>query len=382
MTHTIENEGFTLQNLMLKVQDQAARSQDFLVPTDQAFYKTTEYADDKNLSGIILEGQGGEPTRHLRVNDVAFDQIATRAGIDVRTARRLQGSYPEQWDGLVNAIWQNEPVTRMIRTHMDDERFGIARAFVSDKFKTFDNVHLIETVLPELMESDAQWKIQNADITEKRLYARFKSETILGEGANVGDVMALGIGISNSEVGQGSIQVFQINWTLACLNGMQTQNRSRSSHITSARGDDETWSILSDEAKNADNAALGLKLRDITRNYASRESFDAVLEQMKAAAGDVIEGTYTQGAVEQLGKVLAIPKKQTSTIFDGLLNTIGQSGYEQGQPISRATLMNAVTACANNAEADHVDEWQRLGGDVLNMSPANWASVSRASLAA
>ena len=60
------------------------------------------------------------------------------------------------------------------------------------------------------------------------------------------------------------------------------------------------------------------------------ESFDAVLEQMKAAAGDVIEGTYTQGAVEQLGKVLAIPKKQTSTIFDGLLSTIGQSGYEQG----------------------------------------------------
>ena len=166
------------------------------------------------------------------------------------------------------------------------------------------------------------------------------------------------------------------------MNGMQTQNRSRSSHITSARGDDETWSILSDEAKNADNAALGLKLRDITRNYASRESFDAVLEQMKAAAGDVIEGTYTQGAVEQLGKVLAIPKKQTSTIFDGLLNTIGQSGYEQGQPISRATLMNAVTACANNAEADHVDDWQRLGGDVLNMSPANWASVSRASIAA
>ena len=150
------------------MQDQAARSQDFLVPTESSFYKTAEYAEDKNISGIILEGQGGELTRHLQVNDVAFDQIATRAGIDVRTARRLQASYPEQWDGLVNAIWQNEPVTRMIRTHMDDERFGIARAFVSDKFKTFDNVHLIETVLPELMESEAQWKIKNADITEKK----------------------------------------------------------------------------------------------------------------------------------------------------------------------------------------------------------------------
>ena len=138
MTHTIENEGYTLQNLMLKVQDQAARSQDFLVPTDQAFYKTAEFSEDKNLSEIILEGQGGEPTRHLQINDVAFDQIAARAGIDVRTARRLQSSYPEEWDGLVNAIWQNEPVIRMIRTHMETDTYGTARAFVSDKFKTFD----------------------------------------------------------------------------------------------------------------------------------------------------------------------------------------------------------------------------------------------------
>lgn len=382
MTHVIENENRTLQNLLLKVQDQAARSQDFLVPTNQAIYRTNVWAEDENQSEIILEGQGGEPTRHLQINGVAFDQISAHAGIDVRTARRLRAGYAEQWDSLINAIWANEPATRMIRSHMNTETNGTARAFVSDKFKTFDNVHLIETVLPELMESDAQWKIINADITDKRLYARFKSETITGQGANVGDLMALGIGISNSEVGQGSIQVFQINWTLACLNGMQTQNRSRSSHITSARGDDGVWSILTDEAKDADNAALGLKLRDITRNYASRESFDAVLDQMRAAAEDVIEGTYTQGAVDQLGKVLAIPKKQTGAIFDGLLNTIGQSGYEQGRPISRATLLNAVTACAHTAEADSVDDWQKLGGDVLNMSPANWASISRASVAA
>ena len=100
MTHTIENEGLTLQNLMRKVQDQAARSQDFLVPTDQAFYKTAEYAEDKNISGIILEGQGGEPTRHLQVNDVAFDQIATRAGIDVRTAGGCRAAILSNGTGL------------------------------------------------------------------------------------------------------------------------------------------------------------------------------------------------------------------------------------------------------------------------------------------
>ena len=50
--------------------------------------------------------------------------------------------------------------------------------------------------------------------------------------------------------------------------------------------------------------------------------------------------------------------------------------------MSRATLMNAVTACAHKADADSVDDWQKLGGDVLNMSAANWKSVSAASVAA
>lgn len=381
MTYKMENDRLTLTNLMQKVIDQNARQADFLVPTNQALYRSIDTGDSIQ-SEIVLEGKGGEPTRHLNVNGVAFDQIAAHANIDVRTARRLRDNYTDNWDGLVNKIWEKEPANRMIRSHMFGETHGQARAWLSDKFKTYDNQDLLESVLPSLMESDAEWKIVNADITDRRMYARFKSEVITGEGANVGDLMALGLGISNSETGHGSIQIFQINWTLACLNGMQTENRHRKSHITTARGDSETWGILSDEAKDLDNRALSAKMRDITRAYASRESFDRVLDQMKQAAADVIEGTYTQGAIDQLGQVLKIPKKQTSNILEGLIQTVGQAGYENSRPISRATLLNAVTACAHNADADSVDDWQKLGGDVLNMTAANWQAVSRASIAA
>ncbi len=381
MSHVIENEGHTLQNLLLKVKNQQEQQADFIAPTNQAQFRTI--GENEGLkSEIVLEGYKGEPTKHLTLNGVAFDQIASHANIDVRTARRLRGNYTEILDQLINAIWQKEPANRMIRSHMVSDTHGSARAWLSDKFKTYDNSDLLQSVIPELMESGANWKIVNADITDRRMYARFKSETITGEGANVGDLMALGLGISNSETGHGSVQVFQINWTLACLNGMQTENRHRKSHITTARGDAETWGLLSDEAKDLDNRALSAKMRDITRAYASRESFDEVLEKMKQAASDVIEGTYTQGAVDQLGQVLRIPKKQTSNILEGLINTVGQSGYENDKPISRATLLNAVTAAAHDAPADQVDDWQKLGGDVLNMTRANWQAVSKASLQA
>ena len=48
---------------------------------------------------------------------------------------------------------------------------------------------------------------------------------------------------------------------------------------------------------------------------------------MKIAAEDSIEIPKAE-AVENLGKVLALSKKETSNVLEGLINTIGQSGYE------------------------------------------------------
>ena len=78
--------------------------------------------------------------------------------------------------------------------------------------------------------------------------------------------MANGLGLSNSEVGAGSVQVYQLFWTLACINGMQTENRNRSSHITSAR-DSADYGLLSGEAKDADNKALGIKVAGFVKAY-------------------------------------------------------------------------------------------------------------------
>jgi hypothetical protein len=140
----------------------------------------------------------------------------------------------------------------------------------------------------------------------------------------------------------------------------------------------DDWGLLSDAAKDADNKALELKLTDLVSAYSSRDSFDAVIEQMKQAAADVIDGVAVEKTevVQNLGRVMQLTKKETSSVLDGLLDTIGQSGYEQGQPISRATLVNAVTAVANKADADDVDAWQLRGGQVLNMKPADWQRVA------
>ena len=379
----MENSKGTLYSLMQRVQADAARQEDFVAPTRDLQLSTQENDEGPNQPHVVMERSKGVPTKILATNDVAFQQIATKADIDIRTARRLRDDYPQHLDGLINDIWRNEDKGVMVRTYAESGRLstprierGLARAFVSDAFKTFDNKNFLEASLPQLMESDARWKVVNGTVTEKKLYLRLRSEAHQGEAA-VGDAMALGLLCSNSETGHGSVNVQQLIWTLACLNGMQTQKKMRSTHVQSSRGED-SWGLLTDEAKDADNAALALKLRDVVGSFASRESFDEVLEQMRNAHLDTVSGG-AQDTVSALPGILKLPKAAESKILDGLMATLGQSGYNTGQ-VTRATLVNSVTAVANRPDTNEDDrqDWMRLGAKVLELPRAAWRQVSEA----
>ena len=104
MTHTIENNKNSLQNLLLKVQDQHARAADYLAPT----HDLQKITSDNGRPQVVVEQRGGEPTKIFDINDVAFSQIASHAEIDARTARRLQAEYSPEFDALINAIWLAE----------------------------------------------------------------------------------------------------------------------------------------------------------------------------------------------------------------------------------------------------------------------------------
>jgi len=409
MTYIIENENRSLTQLLEQIKDQAARTADYLSPTTDLQFETVKSDDAPNRSRIVIEARQGMPTTCLQVNDVAFDQIAQRADLPAKTARRLRDDYPDVLDHAIRRIWDQEPEMRMVRAFMNHGNYtsvetGTARAFVSDRFKTFDNVHLLEAALPQLMESDAQWKIVNGTVTDKRMYLQLKSEVItadaaaraanpsqnvhimrpteytrdFGNGVNrtVGDAMALGIRISNSEVGHGSISINQLVWTLACLNGMQTENLFRKAHLGAKAQDQEFASLLKQDTIDASNRALSLQMRDIVEGFASRDSFEQVIDKMRNAHENVVEAT-PQDAVEKLGTVLKLTKSETSSVLDGLLDTLQQSGYT-GKPVSQATMVNAVTAVQHKVDADNVGDWQRLGAKVLNMPQREWEYVARA----
>ena len=99
---------------MEQVQAQTARSQDYLAPTKDLQLLTSTDCKS-NVSTIVMESTGGVPTTHLRLNDVAFDQVAARANLPAATARRLRDEYPDVLDHAIRRIWDQEPEVRMVR---------------------------------------------------------------------------------------------------------------------------------------------------------------------------------------------------------------------------------------------------------------------------
>ncbi len=247
LINKIDNENGTLARMVSSIVDQNAKAVDYHANTGLMEFRSGP--GDFRLKSF-LKVKKGEPTRTLSVNDVCFTGLAKSAEIDIRTARRFASSYPQEFDALVNAIWQKEPKQKTLRTFMENDHIGTARAFLSDSFKLYDNIDILQTSLPVLHDSPNEWIFENGHITEKEVYGPFPFSAHYRHGANVGDLMALGLLIANSETGHGSVQIAQITFTLACKNGMQTENRVRTPHLGSSRGDKDVWSIMSPEAKS------------------------------------------------------------------------------------------------------------------------------------
>ena len=385
-THPLENSKGDLQRLMDTVLDNRSRKQDYIADTNMTQVETVELDDGSRRTDMILEGDHGSPTARLAINGVAFDQMNKKAAIEVRTGRRLQQDYPLEFDAILNAIHGKENKSVTLRTfakprlpswppQSGPSTTGELRAVVSSRFKTFDNEDLLEGALVPLAESDAQWEVVHAQVTDRRMYARFKSRTIVGEAA-LGDVMAHGLGIENSEVGEGSVSLSDIIWTLACLNGQQRPNKFRAAHLTSSRSDSDTWALLTDETKDLDNAVLKAKIRDIATAFSSAESFEATLEKMRNASTDLVQGEAAK-AVGRLGIVLKLSKPETSSVLEGLFKTLGQPGYVN-RPLSRAHMVNAVTRAAHDADPDDVTAWQLRGTEVLELPRGPWNLVAKA----
>jgi len=348
--------GKTLQELATELQRQSESKRDFLCRTDSLDFKTKE----GGKSSLYLNKSNGQ---NFPISDYTHGQISTHIEIPKKYYDKMRESSPELLDVNVNHWFQQSPEKRLVRT-MD----GNVRAFLSDRFRPYDNYEIAEQTLNAFQQADCE--VISSEITEKKFYLKAVSKKI-SSAIGINDIVQSGVVISNSEIGAGSLKVEPLLFRLVCLNGLIVADASfRKNHIGKAIGNDlgdNFIEILADDTRRASDHAVLLQIRDIVQNVLTDEGFKRVVEKFHAAKSDVITQDPFQ-TIELVSKRFNLGEQESKGILSHLL---------AGRELNRFGLINATTRYSQDIENyDRATEMEKLGGEILELSPSEWKSVA------
>lgn len=345
-------QGRSLVDLAKTVEQLATQKVDLVANTRRMFM------DDE--SRLLVDAE------HIFTpTSTCHNQLAERLNIPAKYYRAMQEYAPPLLAQNVNHWLHEKNDRRMIRG-----LGGTARAFLSDRYHRIDNEHVLETVLPILLDA-GDIQVQSCEVTESRLYVKATSRNIVApvrESKRVGDLVEAGVLITNSEIGLGSLSIKPFLHFLACTNGMVRDKLAFTKYHV-GRKSDALDLVLSDATKSLEDQATLAKVRDVIKACMSMDLLSKEVELYEAAQRQLITGDVPK-AVELLGETMQLSQPERSSILRHLIT---------GGDLSRYAMMNAVTRAAQDIESyDRATELEALGGRVLDLNQKEWTRIAEA----
>jgi len=349
--------GRTLQELAIELDRQKNAKADYLADTRQL-----NMALANGTLATVLEMDLDGSKQNLDVNSVAHSQIAAQTGIPYKYYNRMQAEDPELLTQNVNAWFQNQPQTRMVRT-LD----GTARAFLSERYRRIDHYEIAEAVLPMILDMpDAT--VESCQLTEKRMYLKILNPRVQAEIVK-GDIVQSGLMISNSEVGMGTVTVMPLIYRLVCSNGMiAADSGQRKFHIGRLNEADDNYEVFRSVTIEAEDKAFILKLQDIVRATADSVQFERIVTAMKAAVEAKITSNDVPKVVQLASRSFGLSESEGKGVLDHLI---------RDKDLSLYGLANAVTRQAQEIDSyDRSTELEITGWNIMSMSRADWKTLN------
>ena len=352
----------TGEALCQKLDSQLATKVDYLADTQKINFLNDVYAFDGNKeivkNDFSLAFETSEGNRVFKLNEIAHGQVASRLQIPKKYYDRMRTDSPDLLRENVSHWFNNEPETRMVRTLGGDT----ARAFLSDKYRPLDNWDLAQAVIPTLIDHKAE--IVSCDITETRMYIKAINYQSQGE-VEVGQPVASGVIVSNSEVGQGALFVAPYLERLICKNGMVVNDwAKRKYHVGAKNSDglsfDKAYQLFTDSTKKATDEAFWMQVRDLVNAALDPEQLEGILAPMRNGIHRTMNGSAID-AMPTIEKNLGLDASEKKGILENLLK--GDLGKSQWG------LANAITRHAEDVESyDRATELEAIGYTVATQS--------------
>lgn len=343
--------GKTLTELAIELDRQAATKRDFVASTEQIELN----AEDNSI--VVGDDERFDVTDHTH------RQLGGWAGIPAKYYDVMRKEQPELLSTNVNTWLHEKPATRLVRT-LD----GNARAFLSNRYQRIDNMEIAEMVLPIFHEMGGV-EVVSCEVTDKKLYIKAVTPKVEGE-LGLNDPVQAGVVISNSEIGGGAVNISPLIYRLVCLNGMILPTQMRRNHVgRKVEDSDEAYEIFADDTREADDKAVLLKVRDVTRSAFDELVFNRHVSAFAETKEDKIEARPVK-AVEELANSFALNETEGDSILQSLI---------EGGDMSRFGLINAVTAAAQTVESyDRSTEMEVMGSKLMDLDRTSWRQIAEA----
>lgn len=348
--------GLSLDQMASELARRNDAKRDFLADTRSIQFRSSgEISLDTGSNHVVLSP-----------NKVFVEQAAQQAQVPIEYARRIRESQPELFATTFNTLLRAEPKRKMIRT-LD----GTARALLSDRFRTLDNYDLAQAVLPALMGMKGI-RFDNAQFTDDRFYLKAVLPRIETE-VKVGDAVQIGILVSNSEVGRGSLRVLPLVYRLRCLNGLICEDYGQRSYHVGRKRDAteglEAEEMFSDSTRALDDRAFFAKVTDTVKGVMTRDVLEKIVSKMRDATEQPLEGNPVK-AVEVTARKFGYSKDTADGILQHLI---------RGGDLSRYGLMNAITRQAQDEDSyDASTQMEADGARLIELPKNDWKVIAQA----
>lgn len=371
--------GLSLENLLTTVIEQRATKRDFVASTKESL-SMVEAPDFAGNVALVLLKEGSSELERFSITENCHRQIAGRLQIPWKYYDRLLTDHRDLVINQVNALFEREPQTRLLRT-MD----GKARAFLSDRYRTLDNDEVIEQALPPIIKGDVPSQLLSSNVSENHMYIKvlFTGDDLaqdIGEAPYRGesglrDIVRPGAVISNSETGHGSLKIEGFFYRDYCLNGCVFGRQEIFSYKRNHLGvklatNGEDFEVFSDETKRKQNELIIAEVSDALTALTNVDNVHKMGCALRATkAGPKVEDAFA--AVDQLAKEVDIRDGEKESIISNFL-TDGD--------FSRWGMLNAVTKVANTDVVDYerACELEKIGSQIIDFHTHQWNRIVNA----
>lgn len=343
----------SLMELAQEVENMRVAKRDFIVPSK----RITTVATYSENTGHGMRMYFGDVSADI--GKVAHEHLSSKLGIPKVYYDRMKTEAPFLLADNINLWLGRSGDNRMIRLLGDK-----ARAILSDSYRPIDYDVILSAVLPTILEQGRDLEVVSSEVTERKMYLQVVDKRLTGEVA-VGDVVQMGINISSSDVGLGSLHIDPYLYRLVCLNGAIMATAIRKYHVGKRIEADE-MGIFSTKTLEMDNEVFMRKVSETVRASFNQIEFQKTLKTLSFTATNKIKYEIPQ-VIKEVTKKYDFSKAESDSILKNFI---------AGADISQWGLGNAVTRMANDHDDyDRAIEYQKIGGAIIEMQPQVFAQI-------